>query len=408
MVLHGCIVIEGLILPVGAGTCGHQLFVVVTRQVAVVELHLVHDHHVLLRVEDLALLPGVLPPIAHVVINAGLALRTLLGGDQDHTVGGTCPVDGCRGSILQDLHRLDIDRVEVVDATTHDHAVDNIKRFAVVNGTNTADAHLGVGTGLTGALCDLHTGDLTLEGILYARGTGHVQLIGGHPADGSSHHAFALHAIAHHHKLIQHLCILEQLYIEFGLVRDGVLPVKIADVGEAEGRSLRHSERIIAIIVSDGTGSGSRDRDVDSDHRLTVLIGHPSREVHLLYRRLSRFCCCKGLVKDVDLVFPDLITDVPGCEQSLQHCLQFSVLFPDSHLIIQVDHLLAKSQGMAGLFGNAFQHCSQCGLAVVEVHLLRGEHRGAQHEEGKQQHQASFHWNFSHGLFFILSYTSKR
>ena len=144
MILYGSIVVEGLILPVGSDAGTHHLFIVVAGQVAVVELHLVHHHHVLLSIEDLSLLPWVLPSVAHIVVDSGFSFGTLLGGDQDYTIGGTCPVDGCRGSILEDLHRFDIHRVEVVDTTAHDHAIDDIERFTVVDRTDTADAHLGV------------------------------------------------------------------------------------------------------------------------------------------------------------------------------------------------------------------------------------------------------------------------
>ena len=65
-----------------------------------------------------------------VIGNLELALLTSLGSDKNHTIRRTCTIDGLRGSILEDFHRLDVIGVDVVD-TAHRHAVNDIQRSIV-------------------------------------------------------------------------------------------------------------------------------------------------------------------------------------------------------------------------------------------------------------------------------------
>ena len=93
-----------------------------------------------------------------------------LGGDQDHTVGGAGTVEGSRGGVLQDGDGLDIARVEEVHRAGGDvsggivttggrYAVDDVERLvAGIEGAETTDGDVGLGTGLAG-----------VGGYLYAR-----------------------------------------------------------------------------------------------------------------------------------------------------------------------------------------------------------------------------------------------
>ena len=71
-----------------------------------------------------------------------LVLQTTLCGNEDNAVGATSTVDsGCR-SILQNLHRLDVVRVDHAEAFHH-YAVNHIERIGRrVDGSHTADHHL--------------------------------------------------------------------------------------------------------------------------------------------------------------------------------------------------------------------------------------------------------------------------
>ena len=117
------VVVEGLVLPVGALAGGLDLGLGVERGAAVVDARLVHDHHVLGGIEDFLLPPRVLPAVAAVISNGSLALLAALGRHEDHAVGGAGTVDGCGSRILEDFDGGDVGRVQVVDAAVNRHSV---------------------------------------------------------------------------------------------------------------------------------------------------------------------------------------------------------------------------------------------------------------------------------------------
>ena len=158
MLHDGGIVVEEQILPVGAETV--DLVAVGVGQVVGIgiegsraSLHgtLVLQDGVVGSTRYVALLPGTLPTVTEVVVDGGLALLTLLGGHEDHTVGGTGTVDGTRGSVLQHFDTLDVAGVDAFHTIlVGRHTVDNIKRIRVVDGSDTTDADHRLGTRLTG------------------------------------------------------------------------------------------------------------------------------------------------------------------------------------------------------------------------------------------------------------------
>ena len=95
---------------------------------------------------------------------------SLLGRDHDHTVCTTSTIEGVRSCILQDRHRLDIGRVQVVDVTLIGHTVHYIQgRGTGIHRTNTANGQRLTGTETTRSRRKLHTGYLTNEGVRYVR-----------------------------------------------------------------------------------------------------------------------------------------------------------------------------------------------------------------------------------------------
>ena len=129
MLNNRSIVVEHLILPVGTITLiAGNLISRVSWCITIVDLHLVHDCHILLGIQDRLLLPGILPTIAEVIVDRGLTGNTGLSSYQNHTIGSTRTIDGCRGSILQDLNRGDIHGVQVADTTLNSHTINDIKR----------------------------------------------------------------------------------------------------------------------------------------------------------------------------------------------------------------------------------------------------------------------------------------
>ena len=147
MVLHGGVVIEQQILPVGVG--GHLVGILIARTLTGVHQTLVLHDHIASGVEHVAMLPCRLPALREIVVHRYLTHLTLLRGHEDHTVGGTGTIDGARGSVLQHLDTLDVAGVDVVETTLDGHAVDDIQRVTVVHRTDTTHADAGCSTRLT-------------------------------------------------------------------------------------------------------------------------------------------------------------------------------------------------------------------------------------------------------------------
>ena len=187
VVLHnGCVVVEDQVLPVGAEaadgvTVGINEVVGVLIEGCHTVLHttLVLQDGVVGGTSDVALLPSALPTIREVVVDGGFANLTLLRGDEDDTVGGTCSVDGARGSVLQHLDTLDVAGVHALHTVlVGRHTVYNIKRFGVVDGADTTDADHRLRTGLTRGGCDIHTCGHTFQGVLSAQTGLAVEVVG--------------------------------------------------------------------------------------------------------------------------------------------------------------------------------------------------------------------------------------
>ena len=104
---------------------------------------------VLLGIEHFHLVGVGLYGNAGVEVNLNLAFLTLLGGDDDHTVGSTRTVDTGRGGILQHLDALDVVTIQFVHARLRGHTVDDVQRVVVVQRTHTTDANLGSTRGRT-------------------------------------------------------------------------------------------------------------------------------------------------------------------------------------------------------------------------------------------------------------------
>ena len=150
MLLNRGVIVEHLVLPVGALALERSdVLSRVTRGVAVVHLCLVHYNHILLSVQHRLLLPRVLPTVTEVIVNRCLACRSALRGYENNTVGSTRAVDGSRGSILQNLNRSDVNRVEITYATLHSHTVHDIERVGIVHRARTADSELRGGARLS-------------------------------------------------------------------------------------------------------------------------------------------------------------------------------------------------------------------------------------------------------------------
>ena len=88
----------------------------------------------------------------------GCSGTSLLGGDENYTVGGSCAVDGRGSGILENVHRLDVLRVDVLKARLAKHPIDHNQwgtASVPVRAATERDARCGVRT--TGVVSHLQS-----------------------------------------------------------------------------------------------------------------------------------------------------------------------------------------------------------------------------------------------------------
>ena len=148
-----CVVVEESFLPVSTET-GNLITVNIgdvvwirkichiSRQcLLAVDILLVHQHSIVGGTGNITLLPCALPSVREVVVDRSLANLSFLGSHEDNTIGSSRTIDSTRGSILQHLNRLDIGRVNRFHTIlVGRHSVDDVKRFGIVDSTDTTHA----------------------------------------------------------------------------------------------------------------------------------------------------------------------------------------------------------------------------------------------------------------------------
>ena len=151
------------------------------------------------------------------------ALLSLLGGDDDDTIGCTGTIDGCRRSILQHSHALDIrwvDHTEEVAAVTRDttllqwHTIEHDKR--VVAGIQRSTTTHTDGTtcwGRTTVGHDLHTRNLTIDQLLWRRNETLVEVLCLHRSHGTRQVALARSTITDDHDIGKRLAIRFEIHL---------------------------------------------------------------------------------------------------------------------------------------------------------------------------------------------------
>ena len=200
MVCHWGIVVEHGILPVRPLAVG--IGVGIDGGHARVHGSFVHHQCIGRGIEHIAALPRLLPTVGEVVVHRNLAQPPALGGDDDHTIGRPCTVDGTRGGVFEHFHALDVAGVDVVNVAFHGHSVDDEERIGVVDGAHTAHPDPGSGSGLAGGRGDGDAGGESLQGVIHARGGCELQIVRAHLGNGGCDDALFLHAIAHNHHLV--------------------------------------------------------------------------------------------------------------------------------------------------------------------------------------------------------------
>ena len=133
----------------------------VTGLLARVEARLVVEVHVIDRSEQVGIAGHLLDRDVSVVLDLQAARTAFLRGDEDDAVGGLVAVDGGRGGVFQDRHRLDVLGVHLVERRFE--SVDDDQRRRIVERADAAHGdRAAVGSGLARGLGHLHARDLAV------------------------------------------------------------------------------------------------------------------------------------------------------------------------------------------------------------------------------------------------------
>ena len=278
----GGVVVEDEALPVRSLAQGIR--VVVKGSHAAVQPALVDHDGILGGVEHVALTPGALPAATVVVVDLRVALAAALGGDEHDAVSSTRTVHGTRGSILQHLDALYVIGVQVVQAALDGHAIDDVERVAVVDGTDAADADARGIARLARVGGDGDTRCEALQRVIHTHGGHHTQVARVHLRDGCRDHTLLLHAVADDHHILQRLGILLQDDVQHGSGRHALR--RVAHERNHDSRTTLHVlQRKTTVHVGDGTVRRTPHGDRGADDRLSRLVIHYTSYRHPLRKR---------------------------------------------------------------------------------------------------------------------------
>ncbi len=286
---------EYLVLPVGTLAQDGRICI------KGIGLHLTESNHIVVVLGELAQVhhidAAVLAGHGHhtVIGELGVSGLTVLGGNEDDTVGTLGTIDSGSRGILEDFHAHNIGRVnggqrgdgghttitqsitetEVgtgITATLNNHAVNHIQRFGVgVHRGLATNADGGAGTRSTGRLHGGNTGGASLQGLVQVGDDGALQVFFLH-RDGSAGEVTPFHStVTHDDNFVEEFGILFQEDVDDRLTAHNDLLVCIADGREHERSAGLHRDHVVSIHVCDDTIVGALLHDTDSDRRSLVV-----------------------------------------------------------------------------------------------------------------------------------------
>ena len=123
-------------------------------------------------IDEIQFLPTVLESPIGIKIDIWfltLRTRTAFSSNQNHTIGTTTTVNGCRRRVFQNLHRLDILGRKERNVRSN-HSIHNIKRIVTSQRrTDTANTYRSGLSRLTGRGSNRYTGSTSLQGLVQTR-----------------------------------------------------------------------------------------------------------------------------------------------------------------------------------------------------------------------------------------------
>ena len=160
------------------------------------------------------------------------------------------------------------------------HAVDDVERVGVVDGSGTTHANHRLGAGLAGGAGDVDTGSETLQGIFGAQLRLTLEVCGVDLGDGCRDDTLLLDTIADDDDVAEGLGIVMESDAHVSCCRQRLrlhTHVRHLYLGAGIDR-----DREMAVKVGDGSCGRSRDPDRGADDRLSIGIQDGAGEMLLL------------------------------------------------------------------------------------------------------------------------------
>ena len=216
-----------------------------------------------------------------VVVHVHAAFLALLGRDDDHAVGGLGAVDRGRGSIAQDVDRLDVVRrhEREVHARNAVHDVVRLHGGSRAEGGGAAQRDAG-GTVRVARLGNHETGHLALQQGCGIGVNTHVQIIRLDRGDRGRDVPAGRAAVADHHHIVQEVVVLLERDIDDPGMGNEFLFGK-ADERDHERGAFAHRDDILAIQVGHDAVGRPFLEHTGSGEGLSELVADDTGDIHL-------------------------------------------------------------------------------------------------------------------------------
>ena len=209
---------------------------------------------------------------------------TAAGGDHDDTVTGLGTVDGGGSTVLEDFHGLDVVGVDTGDGVGAP-AIHHIQGIGRTVGGDTADLDAR-GSARTGGIGEhLDTGRLALESGFRRGDRTVLDVLGFHLGDGARDIGFLLDAVTHDNRFLDHLGVKLHLDFQVRITRNHIFLRQIADGRDNDGGSLGNDEAECTVKIGNSAVGGAFLHHAGGDHRLILLVKHPTRDDRALRER---------------------------------------------------------------------------------------------------------------------------
>ena len=203
----------------------------------------------------------------------GLAGNTLIGGDQDHAVGTAGTVDGRGGSILEDVHALDVAGGNIGEGAHERHAVQHDQRIVGSGqGTVATDADLKAGARTGAGLGHLHAGHSAVQGAGEVTGSHLAEVVTAHRSDGTGHVRLTGGAVTDHDDGVQSLGVVREDDVDLRASLHGHALGRITHARDLERRRRAHLEGISSVDTGNGAGRRIRNHHGCADDGLSALV----------------------------------------------------------------------------------------------------------------------------------------